>query len=94
MCVVFRYSPVFLPAVDSPNEITVAAVVDVKLDGVLDANHLPPLGAEPPSLSSAVTGLLTVSRSGIEDLEEWPLSKNAANVCSVLGSIKPGIPNG
>ena len=64
------------------------AVVDVKLDDVLNRKHLPPLGTLPllPSDPVSVTGLLTLSRSGLKDFEEWLLfvEQNAENLYFIL----------
>ena len=59
--------------------------MDVKLDDVLERKHLPPLGI-PSLLLSAVTGLLTPSRSGLKDFEEWLLfvEQNAENLYFIL----------
>jgi len=63
----------------------VTAVVDVKLDDVLERKHLPPLGRF-RSLPVLVTKELTLCRSGLKDFEEWLLfvEQNAENLYFIL----------
>jgi hypothetical protein len=63
----------------------VTAVVDVKLDDVLDRKHLPPLGSPTPVVFPCRQDTDT-SRSGLKDFEEWLLfvEQNAENLYFVL----------
>ena len=80
----YVYSPA-LPCTCRLKTTTVTAVVDVRLDDVLDRKHLPPLGANHSRSHPSVTGSLT-TRSGLKDFEEWLLfvEQNAENLYFVL----------